>query len=177
MSDPSAYSFLVELERLAEANAVGLPKGESNRDEWIGVGFRVDGVACVASMGEVTEILPPPETVRVPRVQPWVIGLANVRGSLLPVFDLEGFLLGRNLARRSSLRVLVVDDGDLRAGLLVPEVLGMKRFRRSEQDDTNAGGSAAEPYLSGAFKVGGQTWNVFSMSKLAKSEEFLRVVQ
>lgn len=177
MSDQSAYSFLVELERLAKANAAGLPKGESNRDEWIGVGFRVDDLACVASMGEVTEILPPPETVRVPRVQPWVIGLANVRGSLLPVFDLEGFLLGRNLSRRPTLRVLVIDDGDLRAGLLVTEVLGMKRFRRSERDESDVSGAAAEPYLSGVFKAAGQTWNVFSMSKLARSEQFLRVVQ
>jgi twitching motility protein PilI len=177
MSERSAFSFLVELERLARANSVGLPKGESNKDEWIGVGFRLDDMACVASMGEVTELLPPPETVRVPGVQPWVIGLSNVRGSLLPIFDLEGFLLGRNLARRPSLRVMVVSDGDLRAGLLVPEVLGMKRFRRSDRNEVKPGAGAAEPYLDGAFKAAGQTWNVFSMNKLANSQEFLRVVQ
>ena len=43
-------------------------------------------------MGEVSEILDPPDYTRVPGVKDWVVGIANVRGSLLPLMDLKGFV-------------------------------------------------------------------------------------
>ena len=45
----------------------------------------------IAPMGNVVEMLPVPEATPLPGVQPWVAGLANVRGRLLPLFDLEVF--------------------------------------------------------------------------------------
>lgn len=182
MENGAGYAALRELDELCRRHAVGLPRGETATDEWIGVGFRVGPRPCVAQMGEVTEILPVPDTIRVPRARSWVIGLANVRGTLLPVMDLEGFLSGSNLARSVGNRVLVIEHGDLRAGLLVPEVLGMKRFRKDERaqggaDDAVDDPGADVPYLEGLFRAAGRSWHIFSMSKLARSPEFLRVAQ
>ena len=49
----------------------------------------------LAKMDDVSEILPPPETIRVPGVTHWVNGLANIRGSLMPILDMNGFLYGQ----------------------------------------------------------------------------------
>ena len=55
----------------------------------------VGDTVLVSKMGEVTEILDPPDFTRVPGVQSWVVGIANVRGSLLPLMDLKDLSLAK----------------------------------------------------------------------------------
>ena len=43
---------------------------------------------------EVVEILPMPQVTPVPGAQPWLLGVANIRGNLLPIVDLKQFLEG-----------------------------------------------------------------------------------
>ena len=58
----------------------------------------------------------------------WVLGVANVRGRLVPVMDLAGLLDLPSRANWRSRRVLVVEQGDFLVGLLVDAVLGMQQF-------------------------------------------------
>ena len=95
---------------------------------WTGVDFSVLGQRLVAPMGSVTEILMVPPLTRLPRVQPWVRGVANVRGRLLPVIGLAAFLGGRATLNWREHRVLVLGD----AGQL--ERLGNRRDRADAHD-------------------------------------------
>ena len=74
-------------------------------------------------------------------------------------------------------RILVVNREGVVAGLLVDEVFGLRRFKPEEHQDKQAEdtGSLAT-YLSGMFSDQVRRWNVFSVEKLVRTEQFLRVV-
>ena len=75
----------------------------------------------------------PSPLTRVPGAKSWILGLANVRGQLLPVIDLRQYPGQRRRRRpRATTRVVVVNHRDIPAGLLVDEVLGFRRFAESE---------------------------------------------
>ncbi len=143
----------------------------------MGIGFSLEGVSLVARMDEVSEILTPPETIRVPGVRQWVRGLANVRGSLMPVIDLKRFLMDRGSASAKESRVLIINKSGLDAALLVDQVHGMRRYKQDEiQDRADLGLGHLNDYLNGRFESNDQQWNIFSMEKLVDDEKFLLVV-
>jgi twitching motility protein PilI len=125
---------------------------------------------------ETREVLGYPAAVtRLPGAKPWVKGLANVRGQLLPMLDLRQFLgsgmthLGRNT------RVIVVNHREVPAGLIVDEVLGFRRFAEREFTvDPPPTVIRCDSYLAGAFRRGGEVWPVLSMKFLVESPSFLQ---
>ncbi len=82
-----------------------------------------------AAREETREVLSYPSVVtRVPGAKPWIRGIANVRGQLLPVVDLRAYPGGGMTNTNRSTRVLVAKHREVPAGLLVDEVLGFRRF-------------------------------------------------
>jgi len=177
MSIASPYELLKQLDARCRKNSSGLPVASGIVDDWIGIGFAINEIPLLAKMDDVSEILPVPDTIRVPGVQPWVTGLANIRGNLMPILDMNGYLYGKPVRIRKESRILVINKQGVVAGLLVDEVYGLRRFKpeehsREESEDT---GSLGE-YLAGIFIDQVRRWNVFSVDKLTRAEQFLRVV-
>ena len=94
-----------------------------------------NGVPLIAKMDDVSEILPPPETIRVPGVIQWVKGIANIRGNLMPILDMNGFLYGKETEFNKQTRILIINKLGVVAGLLVDEVYGLRRFKPDELRD------------------------------------------
>ncbi len=93
--------------------------------------FRLSSESFLAAREETREVLSYPSVVtRVPGSKPWIRGIANVRGQLLPVVDLRAYLGGGMTTTNRSTRVLVANHREVPAGLLVDEVLGFPSFRR-----------------------------------------------
>ncbi|WP_205588042.1 chemotaxis protein CheW, partial [Pseudomonas aeruginosa] len=102
-------------------------------------------------------------------------GVANVRGRLLPIMDLCGFLGTELSPLRKQRRVLVVEHLDVFAGLIVDEVFGMQHFpvdTFSEQLPPLE--AALQPFIHGVFHRE-QPWLVFSPHALAQHQGFLDV--
>ncbi len=170
------YELLRTIEQRSRERALGLPQQIEVRRTWSGIGFRFGPHHLVAPMGKIAEILEYPPLTRVPSALPWVRGIANVRGSLLPIMDLKGFVTGEltELNRRS--RVLVVHHGDLHTGLLVDEVLGMRHFFDEErQPDSTGLAPALQDFVEGAYRQGEQDWGVFSVDRLVANPRFREV--
>ena len=167
--------LLRKLERDCMTHARELPQQIEVAEEWSGIGFRIGDLRLVAPLGEVVEVLTYPGLSRVPRTRSWVRGIANVRGNLLPIMDLQGYLEGRvtTMTRRS--RVLVVNHKGVFSGLVVDEVLGMKHFLSEEQvEEPPVQGGAIAEYLRHGFRRKDEHWRVFSMYSLAESPQFLQ---
>lgn len=168
--------ILAEIERRARAHAAGLPQQEDIREQWSGIGFRLGEQWMLAPLDEVTELLTLPIMTRVPGAKGWVLGIANVRGNLLPIMDLNGYLYGRRTTVGKRSRVLVINHRGVFAGLLVDDVTGMRHF---EADDRLGERPESDveilPYLEWGFELDGRAWPVFSMRKLAESPLFMQV--
>ncbi len=58
--------------------------------------FYVGDDRLIAPLNDIKEILNFPSAItKVPGTKPWMLGIANIRGTLLPVIDLQLFLIGR----------------------------------------------------------------------------------
>lgn len=172
MSDP--FQRLQEIEQVCRDRAAELPSLDSNKDEWVGIGFRIGDKVFLSRMGEVTEILDPPDYTRIPGVKHWVVGIANVRGSLLPLMDLKGFVTGESLANRKAGRVLVVTYNGTNTGLIVDEVLGLRHFSLNEQTyELPDVDTSLKPFIKLAFQRDEDYWPVFSFYTLVENEQFL----
>lgn len=178
MTAPSQHPLLLlrEIEQRSKAHAFELPQQLDVRTTWDGLGFRLGNMQVVAAVDEVKEILPLPRITAVFGAQRWVKGVANIRGTLLPVMDLQDFARGVAAVPGRRTRILVVRYKGISAGLMVDEVLGLKHFYE-EEFGTELGevDPAYVRYLRGAYRQEGETWPVFSMAALVDSPEFMQV--
>ncbi|MGU5267570.1 chemotaxis protein CheW [Pseudomonas aeruginosa] len=176
MSDvQTPFQLLVDIDQRCRRLAAGLPAQQETVQSWSGIGFRMGGRFFVAPMGEVGEVLHEPRYTQLPGVKTWVKGVANVRGRLLPIMDLCGFLGTELSPLRKQRRVLVVEHLDVFAGLIVDEVFGMQHFpvdTFSEQLPPLE--AALQPFIHGVFHRE-QPWLVFSPHALAQHQGFLDV--
>lgn len=169
-------TILREIEDCCRGCEAGFPRKAEVSNEWSGIAFRLGCNKLIAPMDDVVEILDLPELSVVPLTQPWVRGMANVRGSLLPVIDLNGYL-GNELPRvTNKTRVLVIDFNGIYSGLVVDEVLGLKYFLENELTDEEPGvDDELRPWIRSSFRQGDKVWGVFSLLSLVESPMFLQV--
>lgn len=167
------YELLAALDARLQATAAAGAAGEA-QDVWTGLGYRVGDRQMVTPRADVREVLTPPEYTRVPGAKPWLLGIANVRGDLLPLIDLKRLLGGESTAVLRNTRVLVYNADEVPAGFLVDEVAGFRRFNPPDQrhELVPAEGDALHPYLLGAFVRDGQLWLAMSLSRLVTSPVF-----
>ena len=171
MNTSNPFDLLLDIERRAQANAAGLPTLDKVDDEWVGVGFRIGDDKLIAPMYEIQEILDLPEFTYVPGVKSWMVGVANVRGGLLPLMDLKGFILGEDIKQRKKGRVIVIDYKGFNTGLIVEEVYGMKHFLTKEQSsDIPSVHENVSKYVAMAFNQEGDSWPVFSCQSMTQDE-------
>jgi len=169
-----ALDRLADYARRSEAQEARVPATMVKEEDWQGLAFVLDGVKLVTAMDEVRELLPYPEDVtRVPGTKPWMVGLANIRGQLLPIVDLQRFLGGPPVALNDKCRVLVIRNRGASTGLLVSSVLGMRHLPLERQiADADLEGVLGQ-YVYDVFELEDGVWPVFSMAALASDERFL----
>ena len=127
------FELLAELERRGRAVSAQLNQEASAGHEWVGVALRMAGDLYLVAREETREVLGvPASTTRVPGARPWIKGLANVRGQLLPIIDLRQFLGSGVTPVTRNTRIVVVNHREIPAGLIVDEVLGFRRFAENE---------------------------------------------
>ncbi len=168
--------LLRSYDRRVLALAPSLPRDEEASGRWSGIAFRLGEDVMLAPMLEVAEILDPPMCTRVPGARSWFMGIANVRGSLLPVTDLHGFAHNGRPSHARNAKLLVYNREGVYAGIKVDDVLGLKQF--SIHDSVEALPSVHEPlrpFIERTFEQADQLWPVFSLALLTRSRAFLQV--
>jgi len=117
---------------------------------------------------EAGEIVPLPPLTEVPLTQPWYLGLANVRGSLVGVVDLAGFFGTprgeQGSEQTSSARLVTFAPAlGLPCGFLATRVHGL----RQAADMT--------PHEGRLVDADGNAWTPLALAALAQDERFLHV--
>ncbi len=168
------FELLAEIERRSRKAHEGHGSADMP-SEWVGVGFRIGEEQFVANREQVREVLMLPEGMtRVPGSQRWLLGIANLRGHLLPLVDIKLLLgSGRTLLRRTT-RVISVNHREIPAGLIVDEVLGFRRFMDEEfTDKWPETVVRCDRFLTGAYQRGDETWPTLNLFDFIESNLFL----
>lgn len=176
LESTTPYALIKEIEARSRSRALGLPQQVEVRRTWSGIGFRVGELLMVSSLGEVGEILVYPTITRLPHAKRWLKGIANMRGSLLPVMDTRDFIEGIPTEMDRRTRVLMVQHENVSVGLLVDEAMGLRHFF----DEEKLGGLSSLPeayrdFVVGGYKQGNTQWAVFNMEKLINHKRFMEV--
>ena len=169
------FELLAEIERRSRQAHAG-QGGVDMPAEWVGVGFRIGDERFVANRDEVREVLMLPESMsRVPGAKRWLLGIANLRGHLLPLVDVKLLLGSGRTSLRRTTRVVSVNHREVPAGLVVDEVLGFRRFMDHEHTDTWPETVVrCDRFLTGAYQRGDEIWPVINLSEFVESNLFLQ---
>lgn len=159
------------------ANRLQAAKAEgSSVSSWLAV--QTAGRRYLLPLAHSGEIFPWTGVQPVPYTQPWYLGIANLRGSLMGVVDL-GALLGFPVARTEQAllesSVLAVNPVlDVNAALMVDSLLGLRgtdAFVSSEAPAEDAPGYFGTLYTDPE----GATWQELNLQVLAQSPVFLSI--
>jgi twitching motility protein PilI len=141
------------------------------------------GLACAGErwlirLADAGEVIAVPQTASVPLTKPWYLGIANIRGILYGVIDFAGFLghpLEPVVAGTSQTRLVLFGPrvGELRAGLVVHRVLGLRNLAELAQDAPLAGAPAW--YGARWKEANGTVWQEIDLARLAQDPGFLQV--
>ncbi len=170
------FGELAELARQIRVHAAPLPEVDALAGQWRGVGVQIGGLRFVTALGEASELLALPTLAAIPGVQPWVLGVGNVRGRLLPVFDLTRFFGFAPTTPKRDWRVLIVDGVDCAFGLAVEQSFGIQQFANDAAGaDDKMDFGEIEQFVEGVFKADGRAWHLLNLADLVRHPRFLSV--
>jgi twitching motility protein PilI len=172
------FEILADYERRSLAHVAGLPEQLDAPGLWRGVGFRIGHKRLAAGFDEVVEILPMPQVTPVPGAQPWMLGVANIRGNLLPIVDLKQFLEGERTVIHEGQRVLIVRQPGGDVAVTIDELFGQRSFVEAQllPPESLPGQQLAEGryahFVDRAYAYADNAWGIFSLERLARTPEF-----
>lgn len=118
------------------------------------LGFRLADETYAIELSRVREIAKVPPITEVPRAPAFVLGVMNLRGEVMPVFDLHRRLgLVREGPARRGARVVVVETDRGPAGLLVDAVEQVVRLRPSTIEAPPPGLGVESDFLVGIGRL------------------------
>ena len=142
------------------------------------LGLAAAGSQWLIRLADAGEVIAVPSMATVPMTKPWYLGIANIRGNLYGCIDFSGFL-GQPIeppAPGSTTSRLVLFGprvGDLRAGLVVNRVMGLRNL--AELAETTSAAGAPPWYGSRWSEADGTTWQEIDLALLAQDAAFLQV--
>lgn len=143
-------------------------EGEQNRQ-----GFLVGLLGLMIPFDEGSELTEMPPLHHLPNTPSWFLGMVNLHGRLIPVFNLLRFL---NLEEETdSKRMLLVlgHDADA-AGFIIDGLPQRLRWSDTEQSEADLAPKKLEPHVRATCQIDGKLWfDLDSASLLDALEESL----
>ena len=116
--------------------------------------FSVLGHDWVVPLGQVTELVEIQDSTPLPGVKPWVVGVSNIRGKLLPIIDFAQFLGGQLSAVHRLQRIVILDRQGVFVGLVVDAIKGMRHLGSEGFDvDTRDLEPALRSFVQGFYRA------------------------
>lgn len=162
------FGLIADLDARFRALDTRLPDEAPPVEVWAGVLFRLRERTFLAPLSQIAEVLEPSvDLTAIPGTRPWVLGVANNRGTLLPIFDLAALVYGGSSERRATDRVLAVRQDELPCGLLVSEAIGIRHFESALRTrELPPGLDVLAPFADSAFPMDGARVAVLALDRI-----------
>jgi len=174
----SPFTMLKALEQNSITCARPLPKLERVEEYWHGIGFKALETYFVIALTEVSEVLRNSKLTKVPGIVKWLLGIANLRGKLLPVVDLQGFIMGENSFQTTNTQqILVFNHKEALHGLLIEKIIGLQKIAyQYHKTDINELNPLYQPFIQGKFTTPDQHWLILDSKKIIENDKFYKVI-
>ena len=152
---PPAPGQTAQDAHVQDAHAPDVRRPDAGRDDDMRrfVTFRLDGATWGVALDDVQEIARMPDVVRVPRSPKSLAGLANLRGTVLPVADLRRLLRFADAPPGAGARVVVLDRG-FPVGLMVDGMTSLVSVAADRVEPPGEVAADLDPaLLQGVFKT------------------------
>ena len=96
--------------------ATGITPVERQRARY---GFQIGDIGLLIGQDTGSEILERTPVYPLPKAPTWLLGLVNLRGNLVPVFDVKPLLELESDDAQDKRRLLILDGGDKAVGIMI----------------------------------------------------------
>lgn len=169
------FEQLADYERRSLAHVAGEPEQIETPGLWRGICFRIGDRLFASSIDEINELLVTQPLTQVPGTRDWLLGIANIRGNLVPVVDLGRFLFDRRTHVTDRSRLLLVRQHGGSVGLLVDEIVGQRSMGDEHREDAEAEqDERVARFVNENVMVDEQRIGVFGMNRLVRAPDFLQ---
>lgn len=122
------------------------------------LGFKIGDIGLLIAsevISELTDMLP---ICAIPNTASWLLGLVNLRGNLLPVFDVAALLQVDHAKNKKSM-LLILGEGDTAAGILIDDLPAHRILAHSDKlSSLPALPDVVKPYVSSGYEKDGEIW-------------------
>ncbi len=112
---------------------------------------------------ETQEIIRMTDVTRIPNANYYLEGIINLRGTILPVINLNRRLGLQEKEADDETRIVVVENNDSKVGMIVDRVLEVGRYSESEVEPPHMVSNDAD-FLRGVVKKEDQLWLLLDLT-------------
>jgi len=131
-------------------------------------GYRVGDIGLLVGERAECEVIPVPRIVRIPTTPRWLLGVANLRGGLVPLFDLRALFELPAGHTEDDRFALIFDRGEHAVGILVTEhPVSLTRLEPLSQPPPLP--AAVRDFVANALHHGQTVWLEFDHRRFFES--------
>ncbi|WP_420318904.1 chemotaxis protein CheW [Ekhidna sp.] len=140
--------------------------------------FSAGGEEYAFPINLVREVVPYPSVSFVPHLPSYITGMANVRGNIYGILDLNIFFKVKTKEKDEYKYLLVLDDDNFQMGIAIPEVpntLMVSNEMIEKLASARLKSTIGQKYLKGIIKKDGRMIILFDILGVISSDKFTAV--
>jgi purine-binding chemotaxis protein CheW len=147
------------------------PEESENLDEVLQlVGFVVGEEEYAIPILSIQEIIKPIEYTRVPRTPAYVLGVFNLRGSVIPLIDLRLKFETGETRQSDDMRYIVLKDGDEIAGFVIDRLNQAIRINKKFVGPAPETATQEKSLIEGVGKQNDRIITILKVNKLLQRD-------
>jgi purine-binding chemotaxis protein CheW len=136
--------------------------------------FQLGREEFAVDVAQVREIIRMQDITRMPKAPSFVEGIINLRGQIIAVLDLAQRMSLESAERGSETRIIVVEAGDVKVGMIVDSVSEVMRINENEVEPSPALAADVEAaYLKGVVKRDNRLIILLDLARVLGAEEIM----
>ena len=149
----------------AELAALGAPAAPENPNDIVRQAFRIGHMRLLAPFATASELVEMPNVYPLPRMPANLLGLVNLHGRIVPLFDLAAMFETQHLPREKRM-VLVFGHSDAAAGVVIDGLPRRMVFQPENEIIAPALPPAAATAVVATYAEGQDAWFEFNYAQL-----------
>lgn len=133
-------------------------------------GFRIGRLGLMIAYADGSELIDIPKLHHIPNAPTWFVGVTNLHGMVIPVFDL-GIYLGIEHSKQKQQRLLVLGQGNDAAAIIIDGLPDRLHWHSGQQVEKQTAPQRLHAHVRTACLIDGQLWFDLDSVSLCRSLE------